>query len=88
MQPVVQVTLESAIVGCLTTVFGVAISWLIGKILQRVFHQQVDTSFNKFHVMEIALFVTGFLVNVFTELIGLNLYYCRHGYACQKKSAS
>ena len=39
---------------------------------------------NKNHIMEISLFLTGFIAHIIFELFGLNNWYCKHGRACQR----
>lgn len=41
-----------------------------------------EGDFNKYHVMEISIFVAGFLTHVFFEKVGLNKAYCTSGHAC------
>lgn len=41
-----------------------------------------EGNFNKYHVMEISIFVAGFLTHVFFEKVGLNKAYCTSGHAC------
>jgi H+/Cl- antiporter ClcA len=83
MHAAVQITLESAIVGALTTAVGTVMARIIQFITEWRSQVKTDTSFNKYFIMEICLFLTGFTVNIITEFSGLNLYYCRHGYACK-----
>lgn len=40
--------------------------------------------FNKYRVMEISIFVAGFLTHIFFEKSGLNKAYCTSGHACSK----
>ena len=39
---------------------------------------------NKYYVMEIALFFTGFCLHLGCEFTGINKWYCKHGNACSK----
>lgn len=40
--------------------------------------------YNKYRVMEISIFVAGFLTHLLFEKVGLNKAYCTSGYACTK----
>jgi hypothetical protein len=40
--------------------------------------------FNKYRVMEISIFVAGFLTHLLFEAVGMNKAYCTMGYACKK----
>lgn len=42
-------------------------------------------NFNKYHIMEICIFVAGVMTHVFFEKVGLNKAYCTSGHACLKK---
>ena len=40
---------------------------------------------NKYHIMEICLFFTGFLGHLALEALGMNKWYCKYGRACIRK---
>ncbi|CAM9098084.1 unnamed protein product [Ectocarpus sp. 12 AP-2014] len=42
-------------------------------------------NFNKYHIMEISIFVAGVMTHVFFEKVGLNKAYCTSGHACLTK---
>lgn len=43
-----------------------------------------EGNFNKYHVMEISIFVAGVLTHLFFETVGLNKAYCTSGHACRQ----
>jgi len=65
---------------------GMIIGSIIGKTLEKmqgISLPKVCNSWNKYHIMEISLFLTNFIIHIFCELIGLNRWYCLNGSACQ-----
>ena len=64
---------EAIVVGISTVVMGTIIS----KMIQLVKEDKTSNKdWNKYYVMELALFLTGFSIHIIYELIGLNKYYC------------
>ena len=60
---------------------------IIGSLVGRVSGSSQDTpeeckDWNKNYIMEISLFLTGFLTHLAFEAAGANKWYCRNGYAC------
>ena len=45
----------------------------------------VCKDWNKNYIMEISLFLTGFLTHLAFEFMGANKWYCKYGNACLKK---
>ncbi len=39
---------------------------------------------DKFYEMGILLFLTGVLIHLFCEIVGINRWYCREGFACRR----
>ena len=74
---------EGIAVGIVVVVVGYFVSLMVGKIMV-VDMPNVCRQWNKNHIMEICLFLTGFFTHVIFELLGLNNWYCKHGRACQK----
>ena len=63
---------RSLYTGIATVIVGLFVSFAIElTIYSKSEHKSKE--WNKYHVMEIALFVTGFLVNILTELFGYKL---------------
>ena len=64
--------IRSLYTGIATVFVGLFVSFGIElTIYSKSEHKSKE--WNKYHVMEIALFVTGFLVNILTELFGYKL---------------
>lgn len=73
---------EGISVGIVVVIIGYFVSIIVGKIMT-VDMPRLCREWNKNHIMEICLFITGFLTHVIFELLGLNKWYCLHGRACQ-----
>lgn len=75
--------IEAFVIGILTLVVGSLVSLFFGS----VFTNDLPTlckDWNKFHVMEISLFLTGFTLHLLCEAVGINKMYCRNSFACSK----
>lgn len=77
------IIIETIIVGILTVVFGSLIGYIIGYLFKTDL-PKVCKNWNKFYVMELSLFLTGMLIHIFCEYVGINKWYCKNGYACKK----
>lgn len=78
-----QLLLEAVVVGIMTVVIG----YIVGKITSHFVKDNLPPecdNWNKNHIMEINLFIIGFLVHILSEFGGLNHWYCRNGNACKK----
>jgi len=76
---------EALVVGIMTVVVGNVIAFLIRKI--NVFSVKLPDlckDWNNFYIMEICLFLTGFILHLLCEAFGVNKYYCKNSYACNK----
>lgn len=78
-----QVFVEAFIVGLLTILFG-NIAGLITSQIFKIDLPKECEDWNKFYVMEISLFLTGFLVYLFAEFFGIHKWYCKNGFACKR----
>ena len=72
---------EAFVVGILTVI--------VGTILSKLFEsnktgQPSTKDWNKNYIMEKCLFLTGVVIHLLCEYIGLNKWYCKHGRACLK----
>ena len=67
-----QLILEAIIVG--SVVVG------IGVVLERLLKRM------KYYNFHLFLFLIGIIAHFGFEYIGLNKFYCKHGYACKKKN--
>lgn len=73
---------EAIIVGILIVFFGTIISFIISKFYVTDLPPACK-DWNKNFVMEICLFLTGFIAHVVFEFMGINKWYCKHGNACK-----
>lgn len=64
--------IRSLYTGIATVIVGLFVSFAIElTVYSKSEHKSKE--WNKYHIMEIALFITGFLVNLLTELFGYKL---------------
>lgn len=75
MNIVLQVLIECIIIGLATVAVGSLIGFIISKLVKTSLPPECK-DWNKFYVMEIALFLTGFCLHLLFELTGLNKKYC------------
>ena len=75
--------LEAISVGIITVIIGTIVGFGVGKLFSSKL-PSVCKKWNKNHVMEISLFLTGFLVHLLCEFTGINGWYCKNGRACKK----
>lgn len=73
---------EALVVGVVMVIIGLIVGFAIAPQF-RVKLPQVCSTWNEKHVMEITLFLTGFLGHLFFEFAGANKWYCKNGIACQ-----
>ena len=78
---ITKLLIEAFVVGIATVVLGYVGSYLAVKILPT---PKKGEYFNKYYVMELSLFLTGFLAHLLFEFFYLNRWYCKHGNACSK----
>ena len=76
--------IESIAVGIITVVVGTIAGLVVGKLFSSNL-PKVCKKWNKNHVMEISLFLTGFTLHFLFELLGLNKYYCKEVYSKTKR---
>lgn len=62
--------IEAIIVGVLVTIIGIIISTISGGVFPKTKPECED--WNKYYVMEITLFLTGFITHLLCEFSGLN----------------
>ena len=74
---------EALLVGVIIVIVGTLISYCVGKTFS-VKLPPVCKNWNKNYVMEISLFFTGFFAHLILEMSGVNKWYCKNGFACQK----
>lgn len=76
-----KVFVEAVIVGLVLVVVGKIIGALVWKV-RGVNLPMACEQWDKNYSQEISLFLTGFLLHIGSELVGLNKWYCQHGHAC------
>lgn len=74
---------EASVVGIATVIVGTLVGFIIGKYFSTNL-PAICKSWNKNHIMEICLFLTGFIIHILCEYLGVNKWYCNNGNACQK----
>jgi len=76
--------LEAIVVGISVALFGTVVSFVFSISPLKVSLPPVCKDWNKNYIMELSLFLTGFLLHFMFESIGLNKWYCKYGNACRK----
>lgn len=76
-----RIFIEAIIVGILTVIVGYFSSSAISNFEKSDLPKICET-WNKNYVMEKTLFLTGFLVHIMCETVGINKWYCKNGTAC------
>ena len=69
---------EAVIVGVLLLIIGLIVQF----ILKSTIYSHDDKKNKETYFMEVFLFVTGVIVHVLGEVIGVNDLYCQYGRAC------
>ena len=71
---------EAVLVGIMVVVVGSGVGYLVGRV-NSVDLPKVCKKWNKNHVMEISLFLTGVVLHLLCEISGINKWYTKNGYA-------
>lgn len=82
-----QLIYEAVSVGGLTVLFGNVIACVLDfLILSPRLKLKLPnfTKRDKFYEMGILLFLTGVSIHLFCELVGINKWYCKKGFACKR----
>jgi hypothetical protein len=74
--------IESIFVGIATVIMGSIVGYIVGKSSSMDL-PKICKKWNKNHVMEKTLFLTGVLIHLICECIGVNRWYCKNGNACK-----
>lgn len=75
----IKVLKEAIIVGICLIFFG----YLGGGIAKMILPvPNINEYFNKYHIMELSLFIAGLLFHLTCEILGINKWYCKNGAAC------
>lgn len=79
-----QLLLEAIVVGISSVIMGSIVGFVMSKIVSN--KKSSDSGeWNKYYVMEISLFLTGFFLHIAYEILGLNLWYCKEIFAKTRK---
>ena len=76
--------IEAFVVGIATVIIGSFVGFIIGRSLS-VDLPILCKKWNKNHIMEISLFLTGFILHLLCEYSGINRWYCKNGNACKRR---
>tara|TARA_B100001758_G_scaffold247390_1_gene265033 strand:+ start:4456 stop:4710 length:255 start_codon:yes stop_codon:yes gene_type:complete len=82
-----QLIYEAISVGVITVLFGNVIACVLDfAVLSPKLKMKLPlrTSRDNFYQMGILLFLTGASIHIFCELMGINKWYCREGFACKR----
>ena len=77
-----ELIMESAFVGIILVLVATVVSKMFGKDVEKKLPPKLR-DWNKDHVMEKSLFVSGFMIHILFEFSGVNKWYCKHGSACK-----
>jgi len=77
----VRLIIEATVVGIITVVVGYIVTWGLSQVNSQA--KDVNKEWNKNHIMELALFLTGVCIHLMCEISGINSWYCENGLACQ-----
>ena len=69
---------ETLFVGFLTCIIGFIISYISMKI------NSPDVIFEHWNSLLLTFFITGVIIHLLCEYLGINSYYCSKGNACKK----
>lgn len=74
--PSLKIYLEGALVGVILVLFVYLSSFIVSKFNLKPSLPEICSTWNEKYVMEITIFLAGFLFHVVFEAFGLNDYYC------------
>ena len=75
--------IEAFVVGFITLIVGSIVCLILGYFFPNNL-PDICKKWNKYHIMEFSLFLTGFIIHLICEFTGINKWYCKHGNACKK----
>ena len=79
-----QLFIEAFVVGISVVIVGTIISLILKQIIKSDLPKECK-NWNKYYVMEITLFLIGFLLHILYEVLGLNKWYCVEIYSKTKR---
>lgn len=78
MKSIQTVFIEAIVVGILLIPFTYTAAFIIKPFTKRPMLPDVCKSWNKYYIMEINLFVAGFLFHLVLEYVGINRWYAKN----------
>ena len=78
------ILIEALTVGVLTVVVGSIVGFTLSKLFSNNL-PKICKEWNKNHIMELSLFITGVGIHILCEISGINKWYCVNGNACKKR---
>ena len=78
------ILIEALSVGVLVVIVGSVVGYMLGKLFSNNL-PKICKHWNKNHIMELSLFLTGFIIHILCEILGINKWYCVNGNACKKR---
>lgn len=75
----VNIAIEALVVGISALLMGLLLHVLLGHHAQ---HANSPTMKKEMIQLSVILFMTGVLLHLFYEYMGMNKWYCKHGNAC------
>jgi hypothetical protein len=80
---IVNVLTEAVVVGVVLVIIGGCVMELLRHTSLKVnCSNNSKCDYNKYHIREVALFLTGVLTHLLFEILSGNKWYCKHGNAC------
>ena len=80
------IIIEAIVVGILTILVGYMSKYFLDKLYNIEEKINIYESWNKNYIMEKKLFITGFLIHIICQILGINTWYCKYGIACKLDS--
>ena len=71
---------EAVVVGFVLVVVGTFTAGALSAVYP---NERNSPNWNKYYVMEVALFLTGVITHLFFEFLQANAWYCKMGAACR-----
>ena len=80
---IMKLLIEATVVGIATVIIGSIVGFILGKGVSTNL-PKICKIWNKNHIMELCLFLTGFILHIVCEYLRINKWYCTNGNACKK----
>tara|TARA_B100001057_G_C22475052_1_gene804203 strand:+ start:411 stop:659 length:249 start_codon:yes stop_codon:yes gene_type:complete len=81
----IELLIEAVVVGIVTVIVGSIVGFFVGSFYpMKVQLPKQCKNYNKYFIMEVSLFFTGFFAHLLFDITGGNKWYCKNGVACKK----